>query len=196
LSNKKQLELRRKDRASALAWPCCSLRAYGHVCTDLGRSQRLALARFSRPSVTVGGPLLPHWLCTKISSKKAVFNGLAPSSPHSRWDTNESIDHGSDSGKNRMSGAGGISLRIRQYDFYCRTNDKSPASQQPVEGYHGRPKAAVLQHQVKQVLSDVLGEDLRKRGKTRGTQVQQSSATRRGLAIFRHRCVSANRIDS
>jgi hypothetical protein len=67
------------------------------------------------------------------------------SSPHSCWDTKESIDHGSDSGKNRMSGAGGISLRIRQYDFYCRTNDKSPAPQQPVEGYHGRPKAAVLQ---------------------------------------------------
>jgi hypothetical protein len=78
--------------------------------------------------------------------KELVKSGALPhSSPHSCWDTKESIDHGSDSGKNRMSGAGGISLRIRQYDFYCRTNDKSPAPQQPVEGYHGRPKAAVLQ---------------------------------------------------
>ena len=37
---------------------------------------------------------------------------------------------------------------------------------------------------------------LRKRGKTRGTQVQQSSAQCDRIADFRHRCVRANRTDS
>jgi hypothetical protein len=72
-----------------------------------------------------------------------------------------------------------------------------------VEGLNNKAKLTMRKsygfrtfHVLETALYHALGKLPGKRGKTRGTQVQQSSATRRGLAIFRHRCVSANRIDS